>query len=162
MNAHDPGPLPNPNVVQCSKCEWSTAIPVPIVGEPPSAMYVKLCTTLANHLQTKHKKVAGEIIAQQTMASLDYSAILILGQFNSLNEDLARYRDAGRHRLHDWTRKARVSDATIEEQVAVLALDPEKQQGVIRLFKEMRDALEERGLYPEDQAEAAQSPLVVV
>lgn len=142
MTNHDPGPLPE-IATTCAHCPARFFTPIHTVGEPEQARYVKLLSMLGDHLNRKHKDKAAESISQQMNASLDYSGIIVLSHFNSNDEGLIQFREAARNRLHSFTRKVHVSDSTIEEKVAILALPADKQSAVVELLKQMRNVLEE-------------------
>jgi hypothetical protein len=152
----DPGPLPEIGTV-CAHCSARFVTPVPIVGEPPEARFVKFLAQLADHLNRKHKKIAADCVSQQLAFSMDFSAIVVLAHFSSTDEDLAHFRDEARRRLHSFSRKVHVSDATIEEKVSLLGLDPLKTSEVSALLKQMRDVLEETFSTSEQPAKLAPS-----
>jgi len=78
----------------------------------------------------------------------------VLTNYTSQDEGLVKWRDLVRHRLHDFATKNRISDATIEEKVHALFYlsngnyDAAGESDVLQLVKDVRDILEERGMYP--------------
>jgi hypothetical protein len=79
------------------------------------------------------------------------SSLLVLTNYRSSDAGLANWRDRVRFQIHDFARKNKISDATIEEKVKALMPDLTNENDirlraeVIALVKEMRDVLEERG-----------------
>jgi hypothetical protein len=144
MSSHDPGPLPIVNRVSCSHCDAVFDIPVVIVGEPESMQYTKLLAKLADHLTRKHKPLAQQIIGSQMACSLDFSAIMVSAHFTSLDDGFHQYRETARRRLHSFTRRVQILDATIEEKTKLLGLSAEDEAQVAMILKWLRDLYEEK------------------
>ncbi len=143
---HDPGPMPI-HVTTCKHCDDRFgSVAAPIIGQPPSAKYMVFMQGLMKHLADKHPQVANDMLHGQGL----FGTMLCLDQFNTDDDGLVEQRDQTRHWVHNRTRRVRISDATIEEKVLLLALDAEKQSAVIQLIKTMRDVLEEVGMYPQN------------
>lgn len=164
---NDPGPLP-PSATYCRHCNQAFPVAVPILGAPPETGFVQLTAQLAEHIQRKHpQEVQGDITAQVN-ASIAYAAQKVLAHFDSSDQGLMEWRDRVRHMVFREMMRGSVSDEKIAEKVAALfALweSDEKsvsiEELVIQLVKSLRDAIEERNLYPEASANPPQ-PLISV
>jgi len=145
--------LPQPT--KCQHCSKTFAIAVPIVGAPKDTEYIQLTAQLAQHLMDKHPLMAKKAVEQQMQIGLGVSALMCLVHFESTDSGLASWRDRARFQLHDFSRKTRISDQTIETKVKAITHTPGNgpyceeavvtTSDVIALVKEMRDILEERG-----------------
>jgi hypothetical protein len=159
---------PNPLLTKCRYCKQTWPPAIPVVGQPMDAAYFALVMQLCQHLGAKHPRAVAEVLSPERLAvSLRFSHLFYLSDcFDSADPELARYRDVSRHAIWSMLRKASISDATIEAKVKAVSWPNSRGTevvalvDVIRLFKEVRDTLEERGLYPETKGEGA--PLVIV
>jgi hypothetical protein len=154
---HDPGPLPPP-ATYCRHCNEAFPVVVPILGAPPDAEYVRATAQLADHIQRKHPKETQEGYGVQVAMSMAYSAQVVLANFNSTDQGLMEWRDRERHKVFRAMMRGPVSDEKIANQVSALfGYASQREDGpqtptmeeVILLVKSMRDAIEERHLYPE-------------
>lgn len=111
----------------------------------PTDELLKFSQKVSTHLTKIHpERVALNFAIYQMFDS--YS---VLACFH-LNGPLLVEFDKMRHQLHKHTRYLRVSDNKLLEKVASLGLlSTIDQQKVLKMYTEMRDLYEERGLYPE-------------
>lgn len=161
-SSHDPGPLPQ-SATYCRHCNMAFPVSVPIVGEPPDARFVRLTAQLADHMMKKHQDKFKQDYSIQMNMSIAYSAQIVLENFNSTDEALMSWRDRERHKMFRAMMRATVSDEKIEHKVEELlevlfddpksAIEDETRDATRKAFvafvKSMRDAIEERNLYPE-------------
>ena len=135
----------------CIHCSKRFPLAVPIIGAPKDTEYVQLTGQLAQHVLDKHPLMAKKTFEQQVQIGMGVSSLMVLVNFKSSDAGLANWRDRARFQIHDFARKNKISDATIEEKVKVLMPDLTNENDirlraeVIALVKEMRDVLEERG-----------------
>jgi hypothetical protein len=71
----------------------------------------------------------------------------ILAEFVTDDPALITMQDGARWMLHQATRKFHCTDEMIRDRLQRLALSPKGQAAVFELVAELRDVLEERGLY---------------
>lgn len=140
-----------PAPTKCAHCSHVFPLAVPIVGAPKDAEFFQMCGLIATHLMNKHVEVAKGIIQRQAEVGFAISGLMALEHVESSDVGLSKWRDQSRHRLHEFTTKNRISDATIELKVRELDYKNETlPDDIIQLVKDVRDILEEKGLYPLD------------
>jgi hypothetical protein len=157
--------LPDPTA--CIHCSKRFALAVPIIGAPKDTEYVQLVAQLAQHVMDKHPLMAKKAVEQQLQIGMCVSGLMVLANFESADAGLANWRDRVRFQIHDFSRKNRVSDGTIEKKVGALfgvinfgsvqqqaAIAPSKED-VIKLVKELRDILEEQGPFNPNAPQSA-------
>lgn len=136
-----------PDATKCLHCDRTFPKALPIIGAPKDTEYIQLTGSLAQHLMQKHPLIAKKCVEQQMQMGIGVSGLVVLANFVSHDEGLAKWRDTIRHDFHEFSTANRISDATIEEKVKVLFLaeeiEPDMEGRVIALVKEMRDVLEE-------------------
>jgi hypothetical protein len=140
-----------PQPTKCVHCSRTFPFAVPIVGAPKDSEYYILTGQLAQHLVDKHPLEAKKAVEAQMIWGMGISTIMCLRHFDSTDEGLTSFRDLVRHRLHEFSTKHRISDATIEQKVKALCSPDQfglSQWDVIQLVKDVRDILEEKGMYP--------------
>lgn len=152
----------------CRHCNEAFPAAVPIIAQP-SAGFIQMTAQLADHMQKKHPGEIGPDVGAQVTASIAYSAQRVLSHFNSTDHGLMEWRDRERHRVFREMMRGPITDEKIETKVQQLSehwegfwdLDANRSAEiaaqVIQLVKSMRDAIEERDLYPESVIEVAQS-----
>jgi hypothetical protein len=144
-----------PDATKCLHCDRTFPKALPIIGAPKDTEYIQLTGSLAQHLMGKHPLTAKQCVDQQMQLVINMWGLVVLHNFRSNDEGLAKWRDTIRHQLHDFSTANRISDATIEEKVrgifgdSVSILSIVAIENVTALVKEMRDILEER-LRPAD------------
>ena len=151
----DPGPMPAPATF-CKLCPASFPVSISILGQKPGTEFYQTTAQLAQHIQQKHPdELQADAAAQMNMA-FAYSAQRVLAHFTSTDAGLMQWLDCERHKILRAACHA-VPDDRIEQKVADLFdLASRREEGpqtptleeVILLVKSMRDALEERTLYP--------------
>ena len=132
----------------CIHCSKRFPFAVPIIGAPKDTEYIQLTGQLAQHVMDKHPLMAKRAVEQQLQIGMGVSSLMVLVNFKSSDAGLANWRDRVRFQIHDFARKNKISDATIEEKVKAIFPDNPNagsMSEVIALVKEMRDVLEERG-----------------
>ena len=150
---HDPGPLPQ-SATYCRHCNMAFPVALPIVGEPRDAQFIRATQQLADHLINKHKPEFQKDIAVQVLYSISCSAQVVLANFDSTDQGLMSWRDRERHKMFRAMMRSGVTDEKIKDKVDALfamcagAHGPTEEE-VTALIKSMRDAIEERNLYPE-------------
>ena len=157
--------LPHPT--KCAHCTHTFPQALPIVGAPKDTEFLQLCGMIAEHLMRKHPDITRAILQHQAAFGFAVSGIITLGNVETFDEGLVKWRDLARHQLHSFATRNRISDATIEEKVnglshygynanhyghgEVPSIHKMLDAGdVIALAKQMRDILEERIGYPID------------
>lgn len=159
--------LPDPTV--CIHCSKRFPLAVPIIGAPKDTEYVQLAGQLAQHVMDKHPLMAKKAVEQQLQIGMGVSGLMVLANFRSTDAGLANWRDRVRFNLHDFSRKNRISDATIDQKIAALfngqtvteqgTMASVRINDVIALLKEMRDILEEQGPFSPN---APQPPILTL
>jgi hypothetical protein len=131
---------------RCKHCgETFTSVRVPIIGQEQK-QFMNFMGKLIAHLQKKHPEVAAQMFALQA----EFSGMLMLNQFTTMDEQLNREQDLKRHKIFKLCQRVQVSNATIEQRVRDLCVrDNLCEQTVVELLKQSRDVLGEVGLYPE-------------
>ncbi len=124
---------------------------VPIIGETEPQRLGRIFQALGKHLQGKHgndPRFAALMAPPGELATL-----AMLTAYDTQDLDLLKAQDQIRWKIHQITRKALVSDATIREKVGFFAKDPpwpgHISELVLQLLFEMRDVLMEKNVYPE-------------
>ena len=139
---------------KCRHCKQVfRSVGVPIIGESPDKRAAAFINSMVNHLMKEHPEIAQRCYVEQAT----FGGVLFINEFESNDPELLSQRELGRHRIHEKTRRVHVSDATIEERVATIAVEFNErtrsmdcsQTEVVRLIKQFRDAYEEVGLHPE-------------
>ena len=131
---------------KCKHCgESFHSVRVPIIGQEEK-QFMNFMAKLVKHLQEKHPEVAGQMFALQA----EFSGMLMLNQFTTMDEQLNREQDQKRHKIFKLCQRVKVSDATIDEHASrLLEIARISHSDVTALLKDLRDALGEVGLYPE-------------
>jgi hypothetical protein len=165
IQVHDPGPMPLAKTF-CVHCNASFPQAVPIIGSAKDAEYQGLMAALAIHVATKHPEHAQANVNAQVECALAFSAMQVLHNFQSTDEGLMGWRDRLRHKLFRFAMRGQVSDEMIQQKVEDLfalrnaeSYESPSVADVILLIKSMRDALEERDLYPEESPKMVVSPV---
>ena len=144
----------------CIHCSKRFPLAVPIIGAPKDTEYVQLTGQLAQHVLDKHPLMAKKTFEQQVQIGMGVSSLMVLVNFKSSDAGLVNWGDRVRFQIHEFARKNKISDATIEEKVKVLMPDLTNENDirlraeVIALVKEMRDILEERGPFAPNSTQA--------
>ena len=144
----------------CIHCSKRFPFAVPIIGAPKDTEYIQLTGQLAQHVMDKHPLMAKKAVEQQLQIGMGVSSLLVLTNYKSSDAGLANWRDRVRFQIHEFARKNKISDATIEEKVRVLMPELTNENDirlraeVIALVKEMRDILEERGPFAPNSTQA--------
>ena len=141
----------------CIHCSKRFPLAVPIIGAPKDAEYVQLTGQLAQHVLDKHPLMAKKTFEQQVQIGMGVSSLMVLVNFKSSDAGLVNWGDRVRFQIHEFARKNKISDATIEDKVVALFNDTSHsplQAHVIALVKEMRDILEERGPFSPNSTQA--------
>lgn len=134
-----------------------------IVGEKPAERVGRYIGKLIKHLQEKHPEQSAYLALQ----SQEYLGLVCLMNFETSDELVAAERDRMRWLIHKATRRAKVTDERIREKSKVcvdailkdlnLDLSQNARVGIVEehvsaLLIQMRDVLEERGMYKETPA----------
>jgi hypothetical protein len=137
----------------CTKTFISAPFEVPIVGQPQERIG-KFVAALMNHMDSKHP----EQMAKMKGSIEQYVGFVLGVAFEIEDPQLLQMREDVRAALHRFTRREFITDADILDRVARIGLNPEEQEGVYTLLRDMRDILCEEGRYA--PASLAPSPLV--
>ena len=141
---------------KCKHCgEAFHSVRVPIIGQE-GKQFMNFMAKLVKHLQEKHPEVAGQMFALQA----EFSGMLMLNQFTTMDEQLNREQDQKRHKIFKLCQRVQVSDATIETRARQICEDTDlselrlvpgnmTENLIVDLLKEFRDVLGEVGLYPQ-------------
>ena len=155
---HDPGPMP-PASTYCKHCNASFGVSIPILGTPAGSEFIQKTAELAQHMQQKHMAEVRPDIESQVQCSIAYSAQRVLDHFNSSDPGLLQWRDRERHIIFRAMLVRSVSDEKIADKVSALfGFAATREDGpqtptmeeVTQFIKSMRDAIEERNLYPDE------------
>jgi hypothetical protein len=154
--AVDPGPMPAPKTF-CKHCNAAFPMALPILGQDPGIEFYQLTANLALHLNQAHLKEIQQDALAQMACTIAYSSQRVIRHFSSTDTGLLTWCDTERHKVFRAVSKPPMPDERIEQKVAELFdLAARREEGpgtpsmeeVILLVKSMRDALEERNLYP--------------
>lgn len=138
---------------KCLHCSQTFPQALPIVGAPKDTEFLQTCGMIAEHLMRKHPDITQAILQRQAAFGFAVSGIITLGNVETFDEGLSKWRDLSRHALHQFSIRNWISDAIIEARVRELFPDDPhagSMSEVVALIKEMRDVLEERIGYPID------------
>ena len=141
----------------CNKEFVSNALDIPIIGQPNERV-VRFVTALYDHLGKKHPEVMQRI----TGAIQEYMGFLVVGMFEVSDPKLLEMREHIRATLARIFRRFQISDGDIQDRIARLELDPEEEEGLNTLLRDMRDLLTEQGNYAPRNGQPADKPLVTV
>jgi len=164
--SHDPGPMPA-LATFCRHCNASFPVAIPIFGARKDEECFTVMQTLATHVTTKHPEQVQQDGPAQMRFAFGFSGQLMMAHFTTTDERLQSWLDRERHAIFRAMLRSSVTDEKIERKVADLFhLASVRKDGphlptpgeVILLVKSMRDAIEERNLYPEP----APSPVLTV
>ena len=139
----------------CTKTFVSTALDVPIIGQP-DAKIVKFVTALMDHMQKKHPQEM-TVISQLVQQFLGF---IVVSQFEIADPKLLEMREAVRASMARMSRRFIISDADILDKVARLELDPDDEEGIGILLRDMRDLLTEQGDYAPNPSQSTHPQLV--
>ena len=138
----------------CTKTFVSSALDIPIIGQP-NAQVVKFVTALMDHVDKKHPQA----MVQISGAIQEYMGFLVVSMFECEDPKLLEMREHVRATIAKFSRRFIISDADIKDRVARLELDPDDEEPLAELLKDMRDVLCEQGRYaPQNGTQPA--PLV--
>lgn len=160
----DPGPVPAATF--CKHCNASFPVAVPIVGQAPGTEFYQMTSELALHLNQKHAAEIPTDAQAQMNCVIAFSSQRVIRHFSSNDSGLLGWCDRQRYKLLRAVVK-QVPDDRIEHKVAELfELASRREDGpqtptleeVILLVKSMRDAIEERNMYPGETLEPPAMP----
>jgi hypothetical protein len=80
--------------------------------------------------------------------------------FQCEDPKLAQLQERVRASIFKVSRRMTITDAEIQDRVARLGLDPDEEEGLHTLLKDMRDLLTEQGNYAPPNGQPAPQPLV--
>jgi hypothetical protein len=138
----------------CGKSFVSDPFDIAIVGQPGDRI-VKFVTALMDHATKKHP----DQMVQISGAIQQYMGFMVCAMFEIQDPKLLEMQESIRLALRQFTRKLTITDDEIADRVARLELDPEEEEGVGILLRDMRDLLTESGRYAPTVQE---NPLVTV
>ena len=139
----------------CGKQFLSSPMDIPIIGQPNDRV-VKFVTALLDHVQKKHPKAMMQISG----AIQEYMGFLIVTMFQCEDPKLAQLQEQVRASIFKVSRRLTITDAEIQDRVARLGLDPDEEEGLQTLLRDMRDLLTEQGSYAPQNGQPAPQPLV--
>ena len=139
----------------CGKQFVSSPLDIPIIGQPNDRV-VKFVTALMEHVSKKHPQAMQQIAG----AVQEYMGFLVVSMFQCQDPQLAQLQERVRASIAKVSRKLTISDAEIQDKVARLELDPDKEEGLNTLLRDMRDLLCEQGRYAAENGQPAPSPLM--
>jgi hypothetical protein len=139
----------------CSKTFVSDPFDVPIIGQPTDRLD-RFVRAMESHLKERHP---------QQLTAIDGSAaqfkiLLIASSFEIRDPLLISMGNMLRWSLAQFTRTRNITDAEITDRAARLELEPEQQEGIETLLRDMRDLLTEQGSYAPPNGQPAPSPLI--
>lgn len=140
----------------CGKAFVSDALDIPIIGQPNERV-VKFITALMNHVQAKHPAAMTQISG----AIQEYMGFLVVSMFDVEDPSIVQMKESVRATVFRFSRRMQITDADIQDRVARLELNPDQEEGLNILLRDMRDLLTEQGSYA-PQVPTAQKPLVTL
>lgn len=140
----------------CTKQFVSSPLDIPIVGQPDEKV-MKFIAALMDHMQKKHPSVMAQI-AQHVQ---EFMGFLVVSLFEMTDPKLLEMRERVRSDVAKVSRRFQISDAEILDRVARLELDPDDEQGLTLLLKDMRDVLTEQGNYTPQHLKNTQPSLII-
>ena len=136
----------------CTKEFISSPFDIPIIGQPDQRL-IKFVTALMEHTQKKHPtqmlQISGSI--QQ------FTGFLVASTYEIQDPQIGAMQEGIRAALHKMTQRLTITDEEIQDRVARLELEPEEEEGVALLLRDMRDLLTESGRYA---PQVTEKPLV--
>jgi hypothetical protein len=138
----------------CKKTFVSDPFGLEIIGKPGDRI-VKFVSRLIEHAQTDHPQQWAQISG----AIQQYMGFMIVRMFEIQDPQLLGMQEGIRAALHHFTTRLTITDEEIQSRVARIGLDPEQEEGVGLLLRDMRDLLTEQGQYAPQLSE---KPLVRV
>lgn len=141
----------------CGKEFVSDALDIPIVGQPNERV-VRFITGLMNHVQTKHPAAMVQIAG----AMQEYMGFLVVSMFSAEDPAIVQMKESVRATIFRFARRMQITDADIQDRIARLELDPDEEEGLNILLRDMRDLLTEQGSYAPKVPTPAQKPLVTL
>ena len=139
----------------CGKQFLSSPMDIPIIGQPNDRV-VKFVTALMEHVSKKHPQAMQQIAG----AVQEYMGFLIVTMFQCQDPQLSQLQERVRASIAKVSRKLTITNEEIQDRVARLGLDPDEEEGLQTLLRDMRDLLTEQGSYAPPNGQPASSPLV--
>ena len=139
----------------CGKQFLSSPMDIPIIGQPNDRV-VKFVTALMEHVQKKHPQHMQQISG----AIQEYMGFLIVTMFQCEDPKLAQLQERVRASIFKVSRRLTITNEEIQDRVARLGLDPDEEEGLQTLLRDMRDLLTEQGNYAPANGQPAPQPLV--
>jgi hypothetical protein len=127
----------------CGKKFVSTAFEAHIIGAPGQRVY-EFVHALYNHIEKFHQPQS-----MQISGSVQQYVSYLVGQaFTITDPQLVAMAEAVRAALHHFSQKYTVTDEEILDRVAKIGLEnPEHEEGINLLIRDLRDLLTESGRY---------------
>lgn len=141
----------------CGQEFQRSPLDIPIIGAPNDSV-VRFVTHLMEHVQIKHPQAMQQISG----AIQEYMGFLVLSMFQCQDPRLAEMYEGVRASIHKVSTRLTISDDEIRDRIARLGLDPDQEEGLNTLLRDMRDLLTEQGRYAPQNGQPAQKPLVTV
>lgn len=139
----------------CNKEFVSSPLDIPIIGRPNERV-VKFVGALVEHIQKKHPQAMPNISA----AVQEFTGFLVISMFEVADPKLQEMTEHVRASLAKLSRRFNISNEDIQDRVARMGLDPEEEDGLNTLLRDMRDLLTEQGSYAPKIQQPADKPLV--
>lgn len=139
----------------CSQEFASSPFDIPIIGQPDQRV-VKFVTGLMQHVQKKHPQAMQAIAASVQ----EYMGFMVVSMFECGDPKLTALFEHVRATIQQFSRRFQISDAEIQDRIARLELDPDDEEGLTILLRDMRDLLTEQGRYAPANGQPTETPLV--
>ena len=141
----------------CGQDFVSSPLDIPIIGQP-NARVVHFVTKLMEHVQQKHPAIMQQISG----ALQEYTGFLVLTMFQWQDPQLQKMHESVRASIHKVSTRFTISDDEIQDRIARLGLEPEQEEGLNTLLRDMRDLLTEQGRYAPQNGQPAATTVVTV
>ena len=128
---------------------------VPVLNGGIDPKLIQYIGDLQKHVEKKHP----EQFAAMRQTILQITGYVSVAAFEVQDPLIRTLQESVRAGLHKFTRRVFITDAEIQDRAARLALEPDEQEGLVMLLRDMRDLLTEEGAYAPTQQQAVK-PLV--
>ena len=126
----------------CGQEFFASPFEASIIGAPNDRL-IRFVEMLIDHLQQKHPAQLQQISG----AVQEYFGFLTLMGCECQDPHIAAYYERVRASIARASRRLTITDEEIQDRIARLGLDPEQEEGLQVLLRDMRDLLTEQGRY---------------
>jgi hypothetical protein len=108
------------------------------------------------HVQKKHPQAMMQISG----SIQEFMGFLVVSMFQCEDPKLSQLQERVRASIAKVSRKLTITNEEIQDRVARLGLDPDEEEGLQTLLRDMRDLLTEQGNYAPQNGQPTPQPLI--